>query len=129
VATRAGVLSPALDAAVTAGAKNSIEKMLCHQIAAAHIAGMELLAHVQQLPMLVSIPQVELVRLTNGAAQLFEVCQSGGLTLQKLKTGGIQRVVVQYQQRVNVSRGGQAVVAAKLGRRSRNRGKKRGNGQ
>jgi hypothetical protein len=129
VATRAGVLSPALDAAMTAGAKNSIEKMLCHQIAAVHMAGMELLVRVQQLPMLGSVPQVEIVRLTNGAARLFEVCQSGCLTLQKLKTRGTQRVVVQYQQRVNVSRGGQAVVAAKLGRGSRNGGKARRNGQ
>ena len=33
-ATRANVLAPALDAAVSARAKNSIEKMLCHQLAA-----------------------------------------------------------------------------------------------
>ena len=46
VATRVGVLSVALDTAVTAGAKNSIEKMLCHQIAATHMAGMELLVRL-----------------------------------------------------------------------------------
>src|SRR5262249_27341843 len=40
VATRAGVLSAALDAAQSAKAHNSIEKMLCHQLAAAHLTGM-----------------------------------------------------------------------------------------
>ena len=48
VATRAGVLSPALDAAVSAHAKNSIEKMLCHQMAAVHMAGMELLVRLEE---------------------------------------------------------------------------------
>ena len=48
VATRAGVLSPALDAAVSAQAKNSIEKMLCHQMAAVHMAGMELLVRLEK---------------------------------------------------------------------------------
>jgi hypothetical protein len=34
---------------------------------------------------------------TNAAARLFEVYQSGCLVVQKLKTGGTQRVVVQDQ--------------------------------
>jgi hypothetical protein len=87
VATRANVLSPALDAAKAAGAKNSIEKMLCHQLAAVHMAGMELLVRVHELPVFSSLPVVELVRLTNGAARLFEVFQSGALTLQSRKVG------------------------------------------
>ena len=128
VATRANVLSPALDAQVTARATNSIEKMLCHQLAAVHHAGMEMLVRVQQ-PMLNNTPHVELVRLTNAAARLFDVFQAGCMTLQKLKTGGTQRVVVQYQQQVNVSEGGQAVIATKAGRGSRTRGKGSRNGQ
>ena len=48
VATRAGVLSPALDAAVTIGARNSVEKMIAHQIAASHMAGMEILVRIQE---------------------------------------------------------------------------------
>jgi hypothetical protein len=44
------------------------------------------------------------------------------LTLLKLKNLGEQRVAVQYQQ-VNVGPGGQAVVAGRVGRGSRNRGK------
>lgn len=121
VATRAGVLSPALDAAVTAKATNSLEKMLCHQMAAVHMAGMEVLVRLQED---VRLPPVELARLTNAVARLFEVYQSGCLTLQKLKTGGTQRVVVQYQQ-VNVEPGGQAVVAGTLAGGSRTRGRRR----
>ena len=121
VATRAGVLSPALDAAVSAKATNSLEKMLCHQMAAVHMAGMEMLVRMQEA---VRLPPVELARLTNATARLFEVYQSGCLTLQKLKTGGTQRVVVQHQQLVQVGPGGQAVVAGKVGG-SRTRGRRR----
>jgi hypothetical protein len=124
VASRAGVLSAALDVAVSAKAANSIEKMLSHQLAAAHMAGMDLLGRVEQQS---NLPPVERARLTNAAARLFEVFQAGCLTLQKLKTGG-QHVVVQHQQ-VNVGQGGQAIVTGKLGRRSRNRGSKAKNGQ
>jgi hypothetical protein len=125
VASRAGVLSAALDAAVSTNAANSIEKMLSHQLAAAHMAGMDLLGRVEQAS---NLPPVERARLTNAAARLFEVFQAGCLTLQKLKTGGRQHVVVQHQQ-VNVGQGGQAIVTGKLGRRSRNRGSKAKNGQ
>jgi hypothetical protein len=120
VASRAGVLSAALDTAQTANAKNSVEKMLCHQMAAVHLAGMELLARIQESPTLQVSESVDLVRLTNAAARLFEVFQSGCLTLQKLKTGGRQHVVVQHQH-VNVGSGGQAVVAGRLGPGSRTR--------
>jgi len=120
VASRAGVLSAALDTAQTAKAKNSIEKMLCHQMAAVHMAGMELLVRVQESSALSAFEPGELVKLTNAAARLFEVFQSGCLTLQKLKTGGRQHVVVQHQQ-VNVGSGGQAIVAGRLGPGSRTR--------
>lgn len=116
-ATRANVLAPALDTAVTAGARNSIEKMLCHQLAALHMTGMELLVKMQE-GALSQLLVVDAVRLTNAAARLFEVYQSGCSALHKLKTGGKQHVVVQYQQ-VNVAQGGQAVVAGRVGRPAR----------
>ena len=57
------------------------------------------------------------------------VLQNDMLYAQKLKTKGHQRVIVQYQQ-VNVSEGGQAVVAKNLrggsGRKRRDSGKNRG---
>ena len=59
--------------------------------------------------------------MLNVAARFFDVFQNGCLTLQRLQNGGQQRVVVQYQQQVNVAEGGQAIVAGKLKRGSRNR--------
>lgn len=117
LATRANVLSPALDASASARARNSIERMLCHQLAAVHFAGMDLLVRPEQT--FVNLPPVERARLTNAAARMFEVYQSGALTLQKLKTRGRQRVIVQH---VNVGPGGQALVAGRLDRGSRGRG-------
>jgi hypothetical protein len=110
-ATKAGVLSAALDAAVPAGAATSLEKMLAHQVAAAHHAGMELLGRVAEDGALgPHLPPVERARLTNAAARLFEVAQGGCLTLQRMKTGGKQTVVGQH---VNIEQGGQAVVAGR----------------
>lgn len=123
-ATHAGVLSAALDAAVSGGARNSLEKMIAHQVAAAHHAGMELLGRVAEDGALGhSLPPLERARLTNAAARLFEVAQAACLTLQRMKTGGKQHVVVQH---VTVSEGGQAVVAGHLegGRRRRGRDQK-----
>jgi acyl-CoA thioesterase FadM len=54
------------------------------------------------------LPSVEAARLTNAAARMMRVYQEAFLTLQKIRTGGKQTVVVQH---VQVSDGGQAVVA------------------
>jgi hypothetical protein len=116
-ALEAGVLEPAADAAKTAQAANSIEKMLCHQMAAAHFAVMRLFKlsadFLERLPYQRQLQPGEVARLTNAAARLSEVYQSGCITLQKLKTCGRQQVVVQH---VNVGPGGQAVVAGRLSR-------------
>ena len=121
-ATKAGVLSAALDASVSVGARNSLEKMIAHQVAAAHHAGMALLGRVADDDMVrPRLPPVELARLTNAASRLFDVSQSGCVTLQRMKTGGKQHVIVQH---VTVSQGGQAVVAGRVegGRRRRGKG-------
>ena len=117
-ALAAEILEPAIDAAQSAEAANSIEKMLCHQMAGAHFSAMRLLERSASPNM----PPGEVARLTNAAARQMEVYQAGCLVLQKLKTQGTQRVVVQYQQ-VNVGDGGQAVVAGRMGGGSRNRGR------
>ena len=65
--------------------KNSIQKMLCHQLAAAHVSGMNLIAGLDTSR---GLPHVDAARLTNAAARLFEVYQAGCLTPQKLKSGG-----------------------------------------
>jgi hypothetical protein len=74
---------------------------------------MEMLTRVEQSPSLRDLPPVELCRMTNAAARMFEVYQSACLTLLKLKSRGCQRVVVQHQH-VSVGAGGQAVVAARV---------------
>jgi len=122
----AGVLEPAIDAAVSAQAANSIEKMLCHQMAAVHFSAMRLLEQSANPDL--RLQPAEVARFTNAAARLMDVYQAGCLTLLKLKTRGTQRVLVQYQQ-VNVGDGGQAVVAGRIGRGSRNGGTGRKNGQ
>jgi hypothetical protein len=120
-ATKAGVLSAALDSSVSAGARNSLDKMIAHQVAAAHHAGMELLGRLADSATFERLPPVELARLTNAAARLFDVSQGGCITLQRMKTGGKQHVIVQH---VTVSQGGQAVVAGRVegGRRRRGKG-------
>jgi archaeosine-15-forming tRNA-guanine transglycosylase len=113
-AEKIDVLEPALDAAEAAQAGNSIEKMLCHQMAAVHFTALRLL----QKSAGDKLQPGEVARFTNAAARMIHVYQNGCLVLQKLKTKGTQRVIVQYQQ-VNVNEGGQAVVAGKVGTRAR----------
>ena len=99
----AGVLQSAVDAAMSARARNSLETMLCHQMAAAHHAAMHLLARAAA-PYL---PPVEQVRFSNASARMMQAYQETLLALQKFRAGGHQTVVVQH---VQVS-GGQTVVA------------------
>ena len=101
------VLETAVDAAQSAQAQNSLEKMLCHQMAAMHRAAMKLTADSLNR----NLPPVEMARLSNAAARMMQVYQEALLALHKLKTGGKQVVVVQH---VQVSDGGQAVIAGKV---------------
>jgi hypothetical protein len=98
------VAESAVDAAESAQASNSLEKMLCHQMAAMHRAAMKLAARSLDFE---SQP-VEMARLSNAAARMMQVYQEAFLALQKIRTGGKQTVVVQH---VQVSQGGQAVIA------------------
>ena len=112
-----GILKPAVDAVQSARAANSIEKMLVHQMTAAHFQAMKLLEASQNE----RLQPVDRVRLVNAGARLMDVYQAASLTLQKLKRKGQQHVIVQYQQ-VNVGGGGQAVVASNVPRGSRRKG-------
>jgi hypothetical protein len=106
----------AVDAAETIQATNSIEKMLVHQLAAAHKLAMTFAGNAQRLieedgigwtpkP---TIYATEASRVANASAKMMDAFQKGTLALHKLRTGGKQIVTVQH---VNVSEGGQAVVA------------------
>lgn len=55
---------------------------------------------------------IEATRLVSGISRLMTTSQQGALTLQRLKTGGKQHVVVQH---VNVESGGHAIVAGAVG--------------
>jgi hypothetical protein len=95
-AQEAGVLEPAVDAAVSVQAANSIERMLAHQLAAVHIHSLKLLQLSTGAERLHPLQPGEVARFTNAAARLMDVYQQGCLTLLKLKNRGAQRVEVQY---------------------------------
>jgi hypothetical protein len=120
LAAGAGALESGVDAAQSIQARNSLEKMLAYQLAAAHGAAMKLFERVANK----EYPPVEHARLTNAAARLLDSFQTGLLALQKLRTGGRQTVVVQH---VQVADGGQAVVAGNL--EAANRGADGGEGE
>ncbi len=109
----------AVDAADTAKADNSLEKMLAHQMALAHEMVMKIgnaaMGEVQKIQHpagkygdgLANGAATELQRLTNSVSRLMTTYQQGMLTMQRLRTGGSQTVTVQH---VNVGSGGQAVI-------------------
>lgn len=100
----AGAVAAGIDCAESIGAENSVEKMLAHQLAAAHEAGLRFLDRALRHE-----DSVESARLANTAARLIGAFQDGTLALQRLRTGGTQTVTVQH---VNVQVDGQAVVAS-----------------
>jgi hypothetical protein len=127
-ANAAGCLDTALDAADTIKPRNSLERMLSHQMAAAHNGAMRLtgmaMGHVHNAEHRSGFPNsfrrcqqhfIEAARLMNAAARAMSAFNEGMLTLAKIRTGGRQTVVVQH---VDV-RGGQAVVAGQVAGRGR----------
>jgi hypothetical protein len=119
LANEAGSLESALDAAETIDAANSLEKMLAHQLAAAHRSAMKLSGEVnRRVDYLANVrgeeqerANIQATRLAGATARMMATFQQGLLTLQRLRTGGTQRVIVQH---VNVNQGGQAVVAGEV---------------
>ncbi|MFM8769739.1 MAG: hypothetical protein ACKOD9_18920 [Rubrivivax sp.] len=110
-----GAVAAGIDCAQSIAAANSIEKMLAHQLATAHEAGLRFLDRALRHD-----DTVEAARLANVAARLIGTFQDGMLALQRIRAGGAQTVVVQHQH-VTVADGGQAVVAnvAPRGRKGR----------
>ena len=105
----------AVDAAETIQAANSIEKMMAHQLAAAHKLAMTFAGKAKSLiedeggnwQRQDTACAAEAARVANSAARMMDAFQKGTLALHKLKTGGKQVVTVQH---VNVTDGGQALV-------------------
>jgi hypothetical protein len=96
------VVALGIDVSNSAGATNTHEKLVAHEIALAHKVAMEQANKARRE----HDPAIELKRLQI-SARFMAVAQEGILTLQKLKTRGPQSVTVQH---VHVASGGQAVV-------------------
>lgn len=101
-----GCLDIAIDTAETIEPQNSIEKLLAHQMAAAHVHAMRQLAKVEDC----SDP-VDQARHVNAAARLMAAFQDGAATLARLRHGGRQQVTVIHQH-VQVAGGHVAVAGA-----------------
>jgi hypothetical protein len=111
------VLTLALDLMGTVQARNSAEKLLCGQLAAAHQTAMQFLAKALTVGQItesgVRGDTVESCRLANTAGRLMHVYQQGLEMLSKVRTMGRQTITVQHQH-VSVADGGQPVVAGDL---------------
>jgi hypothetical protein len=148
LADQAEALTPAVDAAETIQARDSLEKMLAHQLAATHRLGMRFIAEADGLLGKIrtwtpgkamdrgptgrweftnrteQAASIEASRLANSAARMFSTYQEGWLTLARIRRGGGQTVKVIHQH-VAVGAGGQAVVAGNMkagGQRAKRRG-------
>jgi hypothetical protein len=113
----AGTLTMAVDAAESIQAANSLERMLVHQMATAHKVAMTMAAKAGEFASSIKswdtqtrqqLQSIEAARMAAASARMMETFQRGLLTLERLRNGGKQTVVVQH---VNVADGGQAVVA------------------
>jgi hypothetical protein len=147
LASQAGSLSLALDAADTIQAQDGLEKMLVHQMAVLHYGMMRAAARMNEEldaagvidPKLAAgvidpnkreaaeAANLRACRLAGAISRMSATYQQALLTLQRKRTGGNQQVTVKHiHQQVNVTEGGQAVVAGdKVMSRTRGRVEKR----
>jgi hypothetical protein len=118
---RNGTLEAAIDMSATIGVKNSVERALAHQMAAAHAEAFKLLRRGNErleqaechanLAMMQGL-NVEGVRLLNASARMMGAFNAAAETLAKLRTGGKQTVTVVHQH-VQVA-GGTVAVAGHI---------------
>lgn len=117
LAAATNTVAMAVDAAETIQAANSLERMLAHQMATAHHLAMTLAARAGDFAGSIKswdphsrqqLQSIEAARMAAASARMMDSFQRGMLTLERLRNGGKQTVVVQH---VDVANGGQAVVA------------------
>jgi hypothetical protein len=90
---RAGVLELGIETAKDARAQGSVQKMISHQMAAAHKRAMNLLAESQDAK------DVDIAcKKARTAAKMMDAFSRAALTLQRLQTGASQVVQVQHVQ-------------------------------
>ncbi len=110
LASKADCFDLALDVAETIGAKNSLEKMMAHQMAACHQNSMKMIEQVNSgmgEKKKKKDADLRLQRITNMASKLMTTFQQGMKTLHQIRNGGQQKMTVEH---VNVHKGGKAVV-------------------
>lgn len=132
---QAGALSLGLDAADSIDARDSLERMATHQLAALHASTMKMVVQLNRSldrldassmsPDRRAAANIEACRLAGAVARLTTTYQTGLGAVQRLRTGGKQTFVFQHN---HVGAGGQAVIGGTVeGRRgARTRGKGRG---
>ncbi len=96
------VAAMAVDAAESIQATNSVEKMLAHQMAAIHDAGMRAMQRAN-----ITQDLAHATKLINASTRCFDTFQRAALTLDRLRGKQEQRILVQH---VNVGQGAQAVI-------------------
>jgi hypothetical protein len=109
------IVALAVDAATSAKANNSLEKMLAHQLALIHTLAMKTGVRALEFEKrqgawgegFKQADSVELGRLAQATSRLSSSFQDGLLTLQRLRNGSSQTVTVRH---VTVEAGGQAVI-------------------
>ena len=113
-----GVLPLAVEAAQDAGASTATERMLAHQLAAAHQAGMGLMAaaadelHKHRVAAHLNPGALaEATRSATAGARVLAAFAQGALALDRLRHGNRQTVTVQH---VTVADGAQAVVTGSI---------------
>jgi len=120
LAERAGALVEALDTADTIEARDSVEKMTAHQMAASHTCLMRMFAVLNEDldscrasdPRAKEAANIRANRTAGSVTRLMGAFQSGMLAIQRKRSGGQQHVKVTHiHQQVTVEDGGQAVVA------------------
>jgi hypothetical protein len=101
LADKAGVFELAIETAESIKAKNSVQKMLAHHMAAAHKHAMRLLGDSEK-----QNDNAEKCRMVVTASKLIEAFSKAATTLNKLQNGGNQTVTVNHVQ-IN---GGQSII-------------------
>jgi hypothetical protein len=115
LSTQTDIVALAVDAAASAKANNSLEKMLAHQLALMHVLAMKTGARALDFEKrqgehgdaYKQTDAVELARLAQATSRLSSAFQDGLLTLQRLRNGSAQTMTIRH---VTVEAGAQAVI-------------------
>jgi hypothetical protein len=132
LAAETDTLALSLDAANAIKARDSIERMLAHQTAAAHKVAMRFLtkadhhlSKANEFNRDWQAHSVEAARMAQSAVKLMGASADAVLAVQRRRSGGKQVVQVIHQQ-VAVGPDGQAIVAGAVKGRGRTGGSRRG---